>query len=259
MVPRRNDKPSSRPPASASLAFLKQLLAEKGDSEIRVLQAQLIDAATDARKWLSIAQSEEERHYVHKVQVCLGNMQRILDRVRIQHRIAPGSLPSRTTESNWSQNARAFINALGGAEDASGHVFGTHLKRLAARLEEQIKTSAKLPDPDAAKGAPNKRERGPDYQRIQKRVDFEDKLVSELGMIQSKISVTASINLALLKREFPDFELWKLLSQQQQEELLTEDFKPRMYARTLAMAKFGLTSRETIKKDRQRLRKRTKF
>jgi len=99
-----------------------------------------------------------------------------------------------------------------------------------------------------------RRERGPDLRTSRERVALEDKLRAELGSLKDVIGKRYS-TLADLKKEFPNFELWNLLSKAEQEELLTEEFKPRAYARSLAMRKYGLTSSETIKKDRQKLRR----
>ena len=101
-----------------------------------------------------------------------------------------------------------------------------------------------------------RRERGPNIKISQERVDLEDKLRSELGAIA--IELGHSPTLEQLKKKFPDYNLWSILSGEEQELLITEEFKPRAYARTLVMRKDGLTNPETIKKDRQKVRRAAK-
>jgi len=106
--------------------------------ENAVLRAQ----PKEATLWLSIAESNEERVYLREMQVLLGDLQRLLDRSEILHRIksqgASGELPLPSEQPQWNENVIAFISAHRGARDVRGCAFGTHLNRLAARLEEQI-------------------------------------------------------------------------------------------------------------------------
>ncbi len=107
-----------------------------------------------------------------------------------------------------------------------------------------------------SKSKPNaRRERGPDFETSRERVTLEDTLRAELGSVKSQIEKGTG-TLKQMEERFPNFQLWKILSSKEQEELLTEEFRPRTYARTLVTRKFGLTSTETIKKDRQKLRGR---
>ena len=61
-----------------------------------------------------------------------------------------------------------------------------------------------------------------------------------------------------LKKTYPEFELWQILSAQEQEELLTVEFREKTYARRLVMREFGFTSLDTLKKDRKKLRRTAK-
>ena len=103
--------------------------------------------------------------------------------------------------------------------------------------------------------APQKkpRERGPNVEKIRERLDLEAKLTSEFGTIKERASKYAELR--QLKRDFPDFALWVMLSEKEQEQLLKEPFKPRAYALTLVMRKYGLTNRDTIRKSREKLPK----
>jgi hypothetical protein len=98
------------------------------------------------------------------------------------------------------------------------------------------------------------RERGPDLKTIRERVAFEDKLRTELASVKDVVGKGCG-TLTDLKGDFPSFKLWELLSKREQEELLTDTFLPKAYARSLAMRKYGLVSRDTLKKDRQKLRR----
>ena len=123
----------------------------------------------------------------------------------------------------------------------------------ARRSDEWLKLCEEVERAAAPKSATGKRERGPDYAKSRARVELEDTLRSELGKIKSRTAHHTSLD--QLRKDFPAFELWKLLSPKEQQELLADEFKPRAYARTLVANKFGLTSLETIKKDRQKLRR----
>jgi hypothetical protein len=97
------------------------------------------------------------------------------------------------------------------------------------------------------------RQRGPDLATSQRRIELEDQLRTELATIKLRLDRYADLD--RVKKEFPLFALWRVLSVAEQEDLITEEFKPRAFARVLTMREFGLSSPDTIKKDRQRLRK----
>jgi hypothetical protein len=129
---------------------------------------------------------------------------------------------------------------------------GEMLAYLPAGDSSEGQASA-LHQPFAVTAPQNKRRhRGPDIETSRNRTELEDKLHSELGTI--KLRANKYAELPQLKREFPKFALWKMLSKEEQKQLLTEPFKPVPYARTLVTRNFGLTSSETIKKDRRKLR-----
>jgi hypothetical protein len=101
-------------------------------------------------------------------------------------------------------------------------------------------------------GGQNRR-RTPDIQLSRERLSLLDKLVGELTTVFQQKDKATSVE--ALKRKYPNFELWKQLSQPEQVELLTEDFIPKAYAKTLVKRKYGLLSDETVKNDREKLRK----
>jgi hypothetical protein len=95
------------------------------------------------------------------------------------------------------------------------------------------------------------RVRGPDKRRHQERAEFEDALILELGAVRDQQN--SATTLVELRKRFPDFKLWTILPQTEQEELLVQEFKPRAYARGLTARKFGV-GEEAIKKSRQILK-----
>jgi len=148
--------------------------------------------------------------------------------------------PDRSIANNW-------INHMNGS--------------LSQEVERQLKGSAQWKQFEdllltvADEQMKSGRERGHDYEISQQRVALEDTLRSELGTIKSKAERYSTLE--KLKNQFPDYQLWKILSMREQQELLDEEFKPTAFARSLVARTFGVVS-ETIKKDRQKLRNRNK-
>ena len=59
-----------------------------------------------------------------------------------------------------------------------------------------------------------------------------------------------------MKSKHPRFVLWEHLEHAELVDLTAGmDFVPKAYAENLTLRMFGLTSRETLKKDRKKLRK----
>ena len=101
-----------------------------------------------------------------------------------------------------------------------------------------------------------KRERGPDLEKSQKRVDLENILRGELATIV--VRKKKFVDLPQLKREMPEAKLWQIITTpSEQKELLTEVIKPRAYARSLVSRHFGVTA-HAIKYDHTKLRKAKK-
>lgn len=94
--------------------------------------------------------------------------------------------------------------------------------------------------------------RGPKLEISRQRVELEDKLCTELATVHFELRQPTS--LVELRKKFPDFQIWRRLSGPEQESLLNEAFKPKAYAKRLVLQEFGLTSEETLKKDRKKLR-----
>ncbi len=94
-----------------------------------------------------------------------------------------------------------------------------------------------------------RRARGPALEKHKERMDLEDILIFELATIRERLG-NATPTLEELHNRHPDFRLWRILSKNEQDELLAGEFKPKTYARNLTGRKFGVSA-EAIKKGRQ--------
>jgi len=99
---------------------------------------------------------------------------------------------------------------------------------------------------------PQKRERGPDIDKSRERVELLNKLIGELTTVLQQREKFVSAE--ALKEKYPEFELWKALHKAEWNELLTQEFKPKRFATSLVMRRYGLTSEDTLKKDRRKLK-----
>lgn len=104
-----------------------------------------------------------------------------------------------------------------------------------------------------AAGISRKRVRGPHLEMHRERVELWDKLAEELTQIWQATRKYATVQ--GLKVRYPDFEIWNLLPDPDQKELLDGEFNPRAYAGSLVLRKQALTSLETLRKSRKLVRK----
>ncbi len=109
---------------------------------------------------------------------------------------------------------------------------------------------AKLSPDETPEAEP--RLRKPDLETSRTRLALQQQLRQELATVQHAVKKYTTVQ--KLKTQYPAFRLWKILPESEQHELLEGNFKPRAYADTLVLRQYGLTSRETLKKDRQKLR-----
>lgn len=100
------------------------------------------------------------------------------------------------------------------------------------------------------------RKLGPDIETSQKRIELEEILTRELVTIAQRIGALTTLD--ELKKTYPEFRLWQILSAPEQEELLTVEFREKTFARKLVMREFGITSLDTLKKDRKKLSRTAK-
>jgi hypothetical protein len=99
--------------------------------------------------------------------------------------------------------------------------------------------------------------RTPDLESSRGRIKLLETLAHELAIIKQETRRHCTVD--GLKQRFSDFILWTVIKDPQIQELVDgEAFMPKAYAENLTLAKYGLTSRETLKKDRAKLRKAEK-
>jgi putative N-acetylmannosamine-6-phosphate epimerase len=85
------------------------------------------------------------------------------------------------------------------------------------------------------------------------RLELVKKLAGELATI--KQDVAGYCTAEELKRRHPDFRIWDHLGEAEVREIAAgERFTPKAYAENLVIRHYGITSRETLKKDRRKLR-----
>jgi hypothetical protein len=97
----------------------------------------------------------------------------------------------------------------------------------------------------------------PDLQSSRERIDLATALASELATIKKELGGYRTVE--RLKQKHPEFVLWKHIGDVEVKELVEgAPFTPKTYAENLTLRKFGITSRETLKKDRRKLRKAQK-
>jgi hypothetical protein len=95
--------------------------------------------------------------------------------------------------------------------------------------------------------------RKPDLETSQKRVKLSEQLARELAIIKPRVRSYRTID--KLRTEFPDFELWKYVFRDEHEDLLAGKFLPKAFAESITMRVFGIGSRQTLKKDRKKIKK----
>jgi hypothetical protein len=114
-----------------------------------------------------------------------------------------------------------------------------------------VANSPKPPILTANKTTPR---RTPDFQSSRDRLDLVTALARELATIKQESAAYCTAE--GLKQKHPEFILWKHIDEAEIKELADGiAFTPKAYAETLTLRKFGITSRETLKKDRRKLRK----
>jgi hypothetical protein len=126
------------------------------------------------------------------------------------------------------------------------------LGTLEMRLREMLDLAGGQKTAQTPRNHASRQGRGPKLEISRQRVELEDKLCTELATVHFELRQPTS--LPELRKKFPDFQIWRRLSAPEQESLLNEAFKPKAYAKRLVLQEFGLTSEETLKKDRKKLK-----
>ena len=122
------------------------------------------------------------------------------------------------------------------------------LDNVSAQTAQAIKDMMSSEGP----AEPRKRERGPNVKLSRQRLELLAQIERELATLFAEIKHYTTVD--RLKTRYPDFRVWTILSEREQKELTTTEFKPKAYARTLVLRNYGLTSPEALKKDRAKLR-----
>jgi len=90
--------------------------------------------------------------------------------------------------------------------------------------------------------------------RSQERLALVQVLATELATLKQDLRHHCTAK--SLKQKHPDFTVWHHIGDAELQELVEgEPFMPKAYAENLTLRKFGITSRETLKKDRKKIRK----
>jgi hypothetical protein len=137
----------------------------------------------------------------------------------------------------------------------SAHLEGPVAHWEARVVEQQVSGTANGTKPRHSRDAVDSRppRRTPDIQSSRDRVQLVNALARELAIVKQETKGYCTVE--GLKRKHPKFTLWTLIEDSQIKELVEgEAFTPKAYAESLTLAKYGLTSRETLKKDRRKLR-----
>jgi hypothetical protein len=97
--------------------------------------------------------------------------------------------------------------------------------------------------------------RMPDLKTSRTRITLQVLFTRELAIIKKRVQ-ESFCDAGMLKREYPDFEVWNQLSSSEIREIARgEDFRPKAYAGNIVLRMFGLTNLETLRKDRKKLKK----
>ena len=134
-------------------------------------------------------------------------------------------------------------------------VRGTEAHLSSGAHRERVRgpsTAEQTPGEEFRPERPQGRRRGPDLDKIKARTALFNQLRRELATVQE--DMLSFHSLEQLKKRHPQFRLWSVLSEAEQKELLAVEFRPLPYAKTLVLKQYGVTSKETLKKDRLKLR-----
>jgi hypothetical protein len=176
----------------------------------------------------------------------LGRLQRFMEDVALHFQKAESSGPGSASEghaANLSDPSRVAAQ-----EDPTGGKGGRNER---SATDTPVAHSPKPPVLTSPKTTPR---RTPDLQSSRERLDLVTALARELATIKQELVVYCTAE--GLKQKHPEFILWKHIDEAELRELADGiAFTPKAYAETLTLRKFGITSRETLKKDRKKLRK----
>ena len=129
------------------------------------------------------------------------------------------------------------------------------LTQVRQRLEAALRTQMLSPsentpqEEEVRAGISDKRGTRPKLELHRERIELWDRLSSELAHIWQDTRKYATVR--GLKEKHPDFEIWKRLSDSEQQEVLNGEFSPKAYAGNLVLRIYSLRSIETLRKSRK--------
>ena len=168
------------------------------------------------------------------------------------------STPPSTTTSP-GQVPRSSLQPTVAGGDMSPLTSGKQGGAIASAPSEAPKPETTLGDRVVGEPAPavSRPRRTPDLKSSRERIELVAVLATELATIKQDLSGFCTAK--SLKSKHPQFVLWSVISDSELEEIANGvSFVPKAYAENLTLRKSGLTSRETLRKDRRKLNKAQK-
>jgi hypothetical protein len=154
--------------------------------------------------------------------------------------------PDSVRASVGADDSHADLESGGGSQVSDAPVLGE-----ATKATSESATAPQRHARDASKAMPR---RTPDLQSSRQRLALLTALARELATIKQELGGYCTAE--GLKHTHPEFVLWKHIDDVELKELVEgSPFTPKAYAERLTLRKFGITSRETLKKDRRKLRR----
>jgi hypothetical protein len=166
------------------------------------------------------------------------------------------------------QHARSLTRTIGEAPEALGETPSALIENRRATAEpvpsmpmgKTATTDDPATEPQSMMGTADPKRSGemprrtPDLKKSRERLAFLESIATELATIKQDLGRYCTVK--LLKNKYPRFVIFKLLSQQELQEIVDGvPFSPRAFAENLTLRKFGITSRAALKKDRCKIKR----
>ena len=156
--------------------------------------------------------------------------------------------------NNFPQRVEETVREAGPQEPTPNNAAADVSNKPGPNTTKTAIESAKATQPPAGGARKGMPRRKPDLQTSRERAELARDLATELATVKQELRRFRTA--ADLRLKHPEFILWKHIEQAELEELVDGTaFTPKAYAENLTLRKYGITSRETLKKDRQKLRK----
>jgi hypothetical protein len=144
-----------------------------------------------------------------------------------------------------------FLRMLKAASEENAPTnFSSMLRWWLTRLGIEVPSGVFAPLEATSAGPPL---RTPNLEISRERIALVDQAATELATIKRDLAKFCTP--VELKEKYPNFTIWNMLFASELKELVDgAQFRPKAYAENLVLRKYGLQSRETIKKDRKKIR-----